>query len=546
MTVPSKIGSVFFMPETLIEARFTDLGLPQNILDTIDRLGFVTPTPIQHKSIPVALRGGDMVGIAQTGTGKTLAFGLPITALLQPDRMALVLAPTRELAEQIAETFEVLDLRTALLIGGEGFGKQKSQLRNRPQVVVATPGRLEDHIRQGYRALKHVDIVVLDEADRMLDMGFAPAIHRLFGHLPTERQTMLFSATMPKEIANLAATYLKNPTRIDIQPAGTTAEGIDQELIMVDKTEKPEILNRLLEENRGSVLVFARTRHGARKIAHAIRVQGHTAAEIHADRSMPQRRAALEGFKTGEFRILVATDIAARGIDVKEISLVINYDVPEKPEDYVHRIGRTGRAGATGRAIMVATPEQARDVRDIERLMGLALEISPLSRRAYHAVSPQSDANPARKRSRSGPPRERGTGFQPVRNSTAPVEPREQDNRKPRFERKPETREPGFHPRNDDRTNKPRRPRNTVIRPISKTDAPIEPQKPRDPKPPQPSTKRPHRKGASPSNANPNPPSNSQATKKPRWNSAPGEAGKSRPASNPKPRRLKWTSKRRG
>lgn len=368
------------MPETTTAMGFHALNLPQNLLEKLDRASIVTPTPIQEKAIPIVLEGRDVIGIAQTGTGKTLAFALPIMARLEDHQMALILAPTRELAEQIEKTFRMLNARTALLIGGEGIHRQKNQLKGRPQVVVATPGRLEDHLQQGYRALKHASVVVLDEADRMLDLGFAPAIHRILNQTPDARQTMLFSATMPKEIAELASHYLRSPARIDVKPSGTAAEGIEQELILVQTADKPEMLGQLLREHRGSILVFARTRHGARKIAHSIRVLGHTAAEIHADRTLAQRRAALEGFKRGEHRVLVATDIAARGIDVKEISLVINYDVPEKPEDYVHRIGRTGRAGSKGRAIMIATPEQRRDVRDIERLLRTELPISPLSR----------------------------------------------------------------------------------------------------------------------------------------------------------------------
>ncbi len=377
--------SGFLMPEThAAQTRanqgFHALHLPPQILEKLDRAGFVTPTPIQTQAIPVVLEGRDVVGIAQTGTGKTLAFALPIITRLEPGQMALVLAPTRELAEQIERVFATFNLRTALLIGGEGMQRQKNQLKGRPDVIVATPGRLEDHVSQGMRALKHAAIVVLDEADRMLDMGFAPAMHRILALTPETRQTLLFSATMPREIADLAARYLVDPVRIDVKPSGTLAEGIDQELIMVHKDDKPEMLGALLNEHRGTVLVFARTRHGARKIAQSIRTLGHSAAEIHADRTLAQRREALEGFKNGRHRVLVATDIAARGIDVKEISLVINYDVPEKPEDYVHRIGRTGRAGSKGRAIMIATPEQARDVRDIERLLRIELPLSPRSR----------------------------------------------------------------------------------------------------------------------------------------------------------------------
>ncbi|HRI45289.1 MAG TPA: DEAD/DEAH box helicase [Fimbriimonadaceae bacterium] len=367
------------MPETQKQG-FGALNLPPAILAKLDRAGFVTPTPIQAQAIPPALEGVDLVGIAQTGTGKTLAFGLPIVSRLKPGQVALIIAPTRELADQIEEVFYLLGVSTARLIGGESMGRQVAQLRRKPSVIVATPGRLEDHMERGTVSLAGVAIVVLDEADRMLDMGFAPAIRRILAHTPKKRQTMLFSATMPREIADLAATYLVEPVRIDVAPQGTVASGVDQELLMVAKDDKNETLREILHEHRGTVLVFARTRHGARKIARTVRGFGHSAAELHADRTLAQRRAALDGFKTGEHRVLVATDIAARGIDVKDIALVVNYDVPEKPEDYVHRIGRTGRAGAKGRAIMLATPEQHKDVRDIERLLRTELPLSPQSR----------------------------------------------------------------------------------------------------------------------------------------------------------------------
>lgn len=405
------------MPETQTAPErapegFDTLALPQSLLSKLDRASIVTPTPIQQKAIPVVLEGRDVIGIAQTGTGKTLAFALPILALLEADQMALVLAPTRELAEQIERVFAMLNARTALLIGGEGIMRQKNQLRGRPQVIVATPGRLEDHVAQGFRALKHATIVVLDEGDRMLDMGFAPAINRILAHTPVDRQTLLFSATLPREITDLVNKHLKNPVRIDVKPAGTLADGIDQELVLVNKDDKPAMLGQLLAEHKGSVLVFARTRHGARKIAQAIRVLGHTAAEIHADRTLSQRRDALEGFKRGNHRILVATDIAARGIDVKEISLVINYDVPEKPEDYVHRIGRTGRAGSKGLAIMIATPEQSRDVRDIERLLRIELPLSPRSREKRDRLPVSSAPTRSQHGGRpAGPPQGRRRNF---------------------------------------------------------------------------------------------------------------------------------------
>lgn len=357
------------MSETNTKQSFKALNLPPNILSKLDRLGFVTPTPIQRESIPLALLGRDLIGIAQTGTGKTLAFGLPIMANLQQGAAALVLAPTRELAQQIEETFNKLNIKTALVIGGAGMNKQVSQLRSKPAVIIATPGRLIDHLNQRTVDLRNVSVVVLDEADRMLDMGFAPAIRRILDRTPKERQTMLFSATMPREILDLAQHYLHKPERVEIEKAGTTVDAIEQHLRVVQHEDKPAHLEELLKEHKGTVLVFARTRHGARKLARTVRNLGHSAAELHSDRTLAQRKAALHGFKTGTYRVLVATDIAARGIDVKDIALVVNYDVPENPEDYVHRIGRTGRAGATGLAITLATPGQHRDVCDIERLI---------------------------------------------------------------------------------------------------------------------------------------------------------------------------------
>lgn len=352
---------------------FHSLGLTSSLLSLLDRLGFVTPTPIQSAAIPVALTGRDIIGIAQTGTGKTLAFGLPMAVRLQKGEFGLVLAPTRELAIQIEETLHKLQVKTALLIGGAPMGKQVAQLRAMPRVIVATPGRLIDHMTQRTVDLRRTSIVVLDEADRMLDMGFAPAIRRILEATPNTRQTMLFSATMPDEAAKLSQDYLRKPERIEVARPGTPVELIEQELMVVHKEDKPQMLGTVLRENTGTILVFARTRHGARKIAKSIRTLGHSAVEIHSDRTLAQRKEALHGFKIGTYRVLVATDIAARGIDVKDISLVLNYDLPENPEDYLHRIGRTGRAGAKGRAITFATPDQHKDVRDVEKLLQTTL-----------------------------------------------------------------------------------------------------------------------------------------------------------------------------
>ncbi len=363
----------------VIAVDFLRLGVNEGLAAKLGGMSIMTPTPIQEEAIPVALTGKDMVGLAQTGTGKTLAFGLPMLMTLQNDKQGLVLAPTRELAMQIEETFRKLGVRTALLIGGAPMPKQISQLRSNPRVIVATPGRLQDHLNQRTADLRQVQCVVLDEADRMLDMGFIAPIRLILSKTPHTRQTLLFSATFPKIVAEISSDFMIDPVRVEIERPTLTAETVKQELIVVEKDDKPGLLSDLLYDNKGSVLVFARTRHGARKIAKSINRDGHTAAEIHSDRTLSQRVTALNGFKSGEFRVLVATDIAARGIDVKDISLVINYDIPEHADDYVHRIGRTGRAGKQGRAITVATPEQGGDVRDIERLIRMKLETSDLS-----------------------------------------------------------------------------------------------------------------------------------------------------------------------
>jgi ATP-dependent RNA helicase RhlE len=393
------------MSEQNTQTGFRTLGLPSSLLEKLDRLGFVTPTPIQENAIPVALTGRDVIGIAQTGTGKTLAFGLPTLARLKPGQMALVIAPTRELAQQIDDTLRALGTTSALLIGGASMHRQVQAIRSRPTFLVATPGRLIDHLQQRTVKLDRIAVAVLDEADRMLDMGFAPAIRRILESTPQERQTLLFSATMPTEIAELATRYQRDPIRVEIARAGTAAETVTQELVVVAKDEKGEVLEQLLKDNPGTVLVFARTRHGARKLAKTVRNFGHSAAELHSDRTLAQRKAALDGFKKGAYRVLVATDIAARGIDVKEIALVVNFDLPDNPEDYVHRIGRTGRAGASGRAITLATPDQGSDVRDIERLLKTQLPVSDLSRAIIERPQPPAP--------RQGGNRRGGASFRP-------------------------------------------------------------------------------------------------------------------------------------
>ncbi len=365
--------------EPPITPSFYGLGIAPQTLETLQRLKFHTPTPIQQKAIPLAIEGKDVIGIAQTGTGKTMAFGIPmIQRLAQSKGRGLILVPTRELAYQVHQSLHKIAPQTkyAVLIGGASMHKQIQELRQHPRIIIATPGRLIDHMEQRYVFMNEISILVLDEADRMLDMGFAPQIHKILRALPKERQTMLFSATMPEQIMKIAASNMKLPTHVEIAKSGTVAEKITQEVFIVKKESKKELLRKILAQYHGTVLIFSRTKVGAYKISRAVRDMGHKAAEIHADRSLAQRREALEGFKSGKYRILVATDIAARGIDVKGIELVINYDLPDESENYVHRIGRTGRIGDKGHAISFATPEQGKEVKNIEKLMRMALPIS--------------------------------------------------------------------------------------------------------------------------------------------------------------------------
>ncbi|MFH1392967.1 MAG: DEAD/DEAH box helicase [Patescibacteria group bacterium] len=366
------------------EMTFNGLGIIPGLLDVISRLGFKTPTSIQHKTIPAAIEGKDIIGIAQTGTGKTLAFGIPlIQQILKTGKgKGLIILPTRELALQINETIQKIGkgfgIKTAVLIGGESIHHQIQTIRGNPHVIIGTPGRIVDHIGQRTLNLHDVKILIFDEADRMFDMGFAPEINKILQVVPKDRQTMLFSATMPDGIVKIAGNHMKLPVRVEIAQSGTTAENIEHELFVVKKNQKIQLLRKILEEYKGSVLVFLRIKFGARRICKDLHNIGISAAEIHSNRSLGQRKEALEGFKLGKYRVLVATDIASRGIDVKGIELVINFDLPENSEDYVHRIGRTGRAGMNGKAISFVLPEQGSKVREIEKLTRLRLPVSKL------------------------------------------------------------------------------------------------------------------------------------------------------------------------
>jgi ATP-dependent RNA helicase RhlE len=378
---------------------FGGLGIAPKILDVLSRLGFKTPTSIQHKAIPAAIEGKDIIGIAQTGTGKTLAFGIPlIQQILKAGKgKGLIILPTRELALQINESMQKIGrgfgIRTAVLIGGAPIYNQKRAIRENPHIIIGTPGRIIDHLEQKTLRLHDVTILVLDEADRMFDMGFAPQINKILKVVPRDRQTMLFSATIPDGVVKIASNHMKLPVRVEIARSGTTAENVEHELFVVKKDQKFPLLRKLLEEYKGSVLIFLRIKFSARRICDYLRNIGISAAEIHSNRSLGQRREALDGFKLGRYRVLVATDIASRGIDVKGIELVINFDLPENPEDYVHRIGRTGRAGMAGKAISFALPDQGSKVREIERLTRLYLPISKLPDLPSNLNQPSSTFN---------------------------------------------------------------------------------------------------------------------------------------------------------
>ena len=418
-------------------SRFSDFGLSPLILDAVAAEGYTVPTPIQSQAIPQVLRGRDLCGIAQTGTGKTAAFALPILQRLSsaPARRTagacrvLVLSPTRELASQIAESFRAygreLPLSTAVVFGGVPIGAQQRRLASGADILVATPGRLLDLIDRKSLTLSKIQILVLDEADRMLDLGFIHALRRIVKLLPRHRQTLLFSATMPRTIASLAEEYLDDPIEVAVTPAATTVELVDQGVLFVSSDRKRDALATLLGDPAFErVLVFTRTKHGADRVVRHLSAAGIEAIAIHGNKSQPQRERALAGFRAGGSRVLVATDIAARGIDVEGVSHVINFELPNVPEDYVHRIGRTARAGAAGTAISLCSEEERGYLRDIEKLTRLAvrhlqLELAPTKQHRFPLprersrgaqrggrITPSSAAaSPVRRsgRARSGP-----------------------------------------------------------------------------------------------------------------------------------------------
>ncbi|WP_051597996.1 DEAD/DEAH box helicase [Actibacterium atlanticum] len=364
-------------------SNFPSLGLSPAILTALENANFTQPTPIQQKAIPLALDGHDILGLAQTGTGKTLAFGLPIVDQLLAEQgrpapktaKALVLAPTRELVNQIADNLRPLvkgtKTKVTTIVGGQSINRQINALERGTDIVVATPGRLIDLMDRGAVKLSTVRYLVLDEADQMLDMGFIHALRKIAPQLGTPRQTMLFSATMPKQLEQLSQQYLTNPQKVQVSPPGKTADKIEQAVEFLEQGQKPHRLREILSEDLDALtLVFARTKHGAERLMKKLVADGYNAASIHGNKSQGQRDRAIKAFREGEITILVATDVAARGIDIPGVAYVINYDLPNVPESYVHRIGRTARAGREGKAIAFCSNEERLLLRDIEKLVG--------------------------------------------------------------------------------------------------------------------------------------------------------------------------------
>lgn len=351
-------------------------NLPEAILERLQALNFITPTPIQAAAIPVALKGQDVLGSAQTGTGKTLAFGLPLIAHLYqyPERMAVVVTPTRELAQQVLDQLNLVlgsqkKIKAACLIGGEPMGKQFAQLRQKPRVLVGTPGRINDHIQRGSLKLSTADFLVLDETDRMLDMGFTGQIEQIMKHMPKKRQTLLFSATIFRNIEKIAQQYLHQPVRVAINQTLAPEKNIKQVQIKVNEADKHDQLLSTIETCNGSIIIFAKTKYSTAKLAKKLRQLGHRADAIHGDLRQNKRDRVIAAFRDEQIDILVATDVAARGLDIPHVAYVINHDLPQCPEDYIHRIGRTGRAGAKGEALNFITPQDQNKWRAIERLL---------------------------------------------------------------------------------------------------------------------------------------------------------------------------------
>jgi len=391
---------------------FSELGLSEPILRAVEAEGYAVPTPIQAAAIPLVLAGRDLLGSAQTGTGKTAAFALPVLERLTAERppqgrrapiRALVLSPTRELASQIGDSFRTygrhLHLRFATIFGGVGQFPQTRALRQGVDILVATPGRLVDLMNQGFVDLSGVEIFVLDEADRMLDMGFLPDLRRVLAQLPVRRQTIFLSATLAQPIVALANSMLQKPARVEIEPIQATTELIDQSICHVPRQQKPDVLADLLATRSiERALVFTRTKRGADRVVKQLAHSGIRAEAIHGNKSQSVRQRALANFKSRRTRILVATDLAARGIDVEGVSHVFNYDLPHEPEMYVHRIGRTGRAGASGSAVSLCEPEDRRHLKAIERFIRKTLVVDRASRLDVEPAKPELERKPAERK----------------------------------------------------------------------------------------------------------------------------------------------------
>jgi ATP-dependent RNA helicase RhlE len=408
--------------DTSVHTSFHTIGLSEPLLRDLAAAGFLVPTPIQAQAIPPALAGRDVIGCAQTGTGKTAAFVIPMIerlALLPKGQpQALVLSPTRELALQIFGTIEKLGrshgISATVIVGGSDMQAQIRGLRQRPDILVATPGRLLDHMWNGTVNLAPMTILVLDEADRMLDMGFAPQINQILDALPIERQTLLFSATIPEDVTRLVQASLHGAVHVMIAPPSTTAEGVTQVVRHTTSHEKARLLGALLTAERGTVLVFARTKSRVDRLGQVLEQAGHSVAVIHGDLSLAQRLRALNRFKRGQVRILIATDIAARGIDVASIGHVVNYDLPNCPEDYIHRVGRTARMKMTGRATSFVAPEERDQLCAIETLLGHSVPLEEGSSRPGDRLHPKERVQRAgRDRHRRGRPGEDRLGHQP-------------------------------------------------------------------------------------------------------------------------------------
>jgi ATP-dependent RNA helicase RhlE len=390
---------------------FESLGLAPELVRALQEEGYETPTPIQEQAIPLALASRDVVGSAQTGTGKTAAFLLPILQRLQGRARgavrALILVPTRELAEQVLTSARAYGRHTGVdavaVYGGVGMEHQTTALRRGTPIVIATPGRLLDHIGRGHFDASQIEVLVLDEADRMLDMGFAPDVNRILELLPTERQTLLFSATISVDVDRLARRALQQHAAVEIGRRAQAADGVAHMLVAVDKTAKRDLLARMLTEvTQGRILVFTRTKYGADRLTRHLRHEGHEVVALHGDKTQGARNAALDGFKEGTTRVLVATDLAARGVDVDDIAIVVNYDVPTDPEVYVHRVGRTARAGAKGLALTLMSPDEWLLMMDVEKVIGRTLlrETVPGFEPAMAPIQPREKAAAVRK---SGP-----------------------------------------------------------------------------------------------------------------------------------------------